>query len=48
MGIGKLLDYLPALMQAYGRWPTFVILVIATAQPFAVVVWMVILFKLAN
>ena len=36
MELGRLLDHVPQLVKAYGRWPSFAYLVFATARPLAI------------
>ena len=46
MDPGKLLDHVPQLVKAYGRWPSFAYLVFATARPVALGALLFALYRL--
>ena len=43
--LGQLLDRIPILVRAYGRWPSFLYLMFATASPLACVVLLYCLLR---
>ena len=46
MELGKLLDHVPQLVKAYGRWPSFAYLVFVTARPVAAGLLLLALYRL--
>jgi hypothetical protein len=44
-GLGQLLEHVPTLVKAYGKWPSYLYLLFATATPLACLALLYQLFR---